>query len=552
MTIRRTLPLALAALAWGLAGAHPAPAATYDLVIGEAPVHLTGHAAAATAINGTVPGPTLRWHEGEEVTIRVTNRLDRVTSLHWHGILLPYTMDGVPGVSYGGIAPGQTFVYRFTVGQSGTYWYHGHSGTQEQSGLYGPLVIDPKAPEPFAYDRDDVVMLSDWTDTDPERVMARLKKAPDYYNHHRRTVGDFLRDVRRDGLRAAVAERVAWGRMRMGPSDIADVTGATYAYLMNGHAPAANWTALYAPGDRVRLRLINGSSMTFFDVRVPGLAMTVVAADGQDVEPVTVDELRLGVAETYDVIVTPKDGAPYTLFAEAMDRSGYARGTLATREGESAPVPARRAPPERTMAGMGENMPGMAMPGMKPGGKAMPGMDKGRPPMPGMAPAPGGAGAMGEPGLGLGGSGRRVLTYADLRALTPFFDTRPPGREIDLHLTGTMARYRWSFDGKTFSEAEPIRLTQGERVRVVMINDTTMEHPIHLHGMWMQLENGNGAYSPRKHTIIVRPGQRVSVLVTADAPGQWAFHCHLLYHMEAGMFRKVVVAPAGGAGGAGA
>jgi FtsP/CotA-like multicopper oxidase with cupredoxin domain len=546
MTIRRTLPLALAALAWGLAGAHPAPAATYDLVIGEAPVHVTGHAVTATAINGTVPGPTLRWHEGEEVTIRVTNRLDRVTSLHWHGILLPYTMDGVPGVSYGGIAPGQTFVYRFTVGQSGTYWYHGHSGTQEQSGLYGPLVIVPKAAAPFAYDRDDVVMLSDWTDTDPERVMARLKKAPDYYNHHRRTVGDFLRDVRRDGLRAAVAERVAWGRMRMGPSDIADVTGATYTYLMNGHAPAANWTALYAPGDRVRLRLINGSSMTFFDVRVPGLAMTVVAADGQDVEPVTVDELRLGVAETYDVIVTPKDGAPYTVFAEAMDRSGYARGTLATREGESAPVPARRAPPERTMAGMKA-----AMPGMKMGGKAMPGMDKGRPPMPGMAPAPGGAGALGEPGLGLGGSGRRVLTYADLRALTPFYDTRPPGREIDLHLTGNMARYRWSFDGKKFSEAEPIRLTQGERVRVVMINDTMMEHPIHLHGMWMQLENGNGAYSPRKHTIIVRPGQRVSVLVTADAPGQWAFHCHLLYHMEAGMFRKVVVAPAGGAGGAG-
>lgn len=535
MGMIRTLAAALAALAWGLAGAPPAPAATYDLVIAEAPVRFTGRAATATAIDGMVPGPTLRWHEGEEVTIRVTNRLDRVTSLHWHGILLPYTMDGVPGVSYGGIAPGQTFTYRFTVGQSGTYWYHGHSGTQEQSGLYGALVITPRAPEPFAYDRDYVVMLSDWTDTDPERVLARLKKAPDYYNRHRRTVGEFLRAVARDGLRAAVADRLAWGRMRMGPTDIADVTGATYTYLMNGEPPGLNWTALYAPGKRVRLRLINGSSMTFFDVRVPGLPMTVVAADGQDVAPVTVDELRLGVAETYDVIVTPMDGAAYTLFAEAMDRSGYARGTLATRAGESAPVPARRAPPLRTMgamgAGMGADAPAMDMPGMD-----MPGMD------------PGGAGALAEPGLGLGGDGRRVLTYADLRALTPFYDTRPPDREIVLHLTGAMARYTWSFDGKTFSEAAPIRLAQGERVRVVMVNDTMMEHPIHLHGMWMQLENGYGAYAPRKHTIVVRPGERVSALVTADAPGRWAFHCHLLYHMEAGMFREVVVAPAGDGG----
>jgi len=545
MTLRRTLPIALATLAWGLAGAPPAPAATYDLTIADAPVNITGAAATATAINGTVPGPTLRWHEGEEVTIRVTNRLDRVTSLHWHGILLPYTMDGVPGVSYGGIAPGQTFVYRFTVGQSGTYWYHGHSGTQEQSGVYGPLVITPKAPEPFAYDRDYVVMLSDWTDTDPERVLARLKKAPGYYNQHRRTVGDFLRDVRREGLRAAVAERVAWGRMRMGPSDIADVTGATYTYLMNGNPPGANWTALYAPGERVRLRLINGSSMTFFDVRVPGLALTVVAADGQDVAPVTVDELRLGVAETYDVIVTPKGGNAYTLFAEAMDRSGFARGTLATRAGESADIPRRRPPPVRSMADM---------PGMKMKGAAMPGMEmKGAMPMPGMAQGmdmpPAGAGDLARPGLGLGGDGRRVLTYADLRALTPFYDTRPPDREIELHLTGDMTRYMWSFDGKTFSEAEPIRLTEGERVRVVMVNDTMMEHPIHLHGMWMQLENGGGAYAPRKHTIIVRPGERVSALVTADAPGQWAFHCHLLYHMEAGMFRKVVVAPAPAADG---
>jgi CopA family copper-resistance protein len=538
MTIRRLAPAALAALAWAAPVTHPALAATYDLVIDETPVNLTGHAATATTINGTVPGPTLHWREGEQVTIRVTNRMDRPTSLHWHGILLPYTMDGVPGVSFSGIAPGQTFTYRFTVAQSGTYWYHGHTGTQEQSGLYGPLVISPKTAEPYAYDRDYVVMLSDWTDEDPERVMARLKKDPDYYNHHRRTVGDFLHDAMREGLAAAVADRVAWGRMRMGPTDIADVTGATYTYLMNGKPPRVGWTGLYAPGERVRLRVINGSSMTFFDVRVPGLSMTVVEADGQDVEPVTVDEMRLGVAETYDVIVTPKDAAAYTIFAEAMDRSGYARGTLATRTGASAPIPERRPPPVRAMS----DMPGMKMAGMAMKGMSMKGMDRS-----GMA-MPAADGELARPGLGLGDSGRRVLTYADLRARTPFYDARPPDREIELHLTGDMVRYMWSFDGKKYSEALPITLKEGERVRVVLVNDTMMEHPIHLHGMWMQLENGNGAYSPRKHTIIVRPGERVSALVTADAPGQWAFHCHLLYHMEAGMFRKVVVTPAGDAG----
>jgi FtsP/CotA-like multicopper oxidase with cupredoxin domain len=529
MTLRHAIPAALAALA--LAG--PAGAATYDLVIGETPVNLTGHAATATTINGTLPGPTLRWREGEEVTIRVTNRLDRPSSLHWHGILLPYTMDGVPGVSFSGIAPGETFTYRFTVAQSGTYWYHGHSGTQEQSGLYGPLVIMPKSPEPYAYDRDYVILLSDWTDEDPDRVLARLKKDPDYYNQRRRTVGDFFHDVRQGGLSAAVADRVAWGRMRMGPTDIADVTGATYTYLLNGKPPGANWTALYAPGERVRLRVINGSSMTFFDVRLPGLPMTVVEADGQDVEPVTVDEMRLGVAETYDVIVAPKGGAAYTIFAEAMDRSGHARGTLATAEGASAPVPVLRRPPVREMS----DMPGMAKGGMEmPSGKD------------GTVPHGLTRSGLAAPGLGLGGDGRRVLTYADLRAREPFYDTRPPDREIELHLTGDMVRYMWSFDGKKFSEALPITFKEGERVRVVMVNDTMMEHPIHLHGMWMQLENGGGAYGPRKHTIIVRPGQRVSALVTADAPGQWAFHCHLLYHMDAGMFRKVVVAPEGGTG----
>jgi FtsP/CotA-like multicopper oxidase with cupredoxin domain len=541
VTGRRTLAACLAA--WLLLLAAPAGAAEYDLVIDELPVNLSGHPATATAINGTVPGPALRWREGEDVTIRVTNHLPVSTSLHWHGILLPYGMDGVPGISFPGIRPGETFVYRFTVGQSGTYWYHGHSGTQEQTGLYGPLIIEPKAAEPYAYDRDYPVLLSDWTDEDPARVLARLKKRPDYYNRHRRTLGDFLRDVRRDGWKRTVSERLAWGRMRMSPTDIADVSGATYTYLMNGRPPEPGWSARYTPGERVRLRLINGSSMTYFDLRIPGLPMTVVQADGQDVVPVTVDEIRLAVAETYDVIVAPRDGRAYTLYAEAMDRSGHARGTLAPREGMTAPVPAPRPPPVRALSDMPMAMAGMDMGGA--GMEGMEGMDAGGMAMPGMATS---GSRLDDPGVGLAGSGRRVLTYADLRARAPY-PKGPPGREIELHLTGNMERYTWSFDGKKYSEAVPVDFTRGERVRVVLVNDTMMDHPIHLHGMWMELENGAGPDRPRKHTINVKPGERVSFIVHADAPGAWAFHCHLLYHMDAGMFRKVVVSdgPAGGA-----
>jgi FtsP/CotA-like multicopper oxidase with cupredoxin domain len=540
----RTIALLLLA---GLACAAPAVAAEYDLVIDRTQVNFTGHPREAITVNGQIPGPTLRWHEGEPVTIRVENRLPVSSSLHWHGILLPYDMDGVPGVSFAGIPAGTEFTYHFTVKQSGTYWYHGHTGAQEQQGVYAPLVILPKKPDPFAYDRDYAVLLSDWTDEDPARVVAHLKADPDYYSLHRLTVGDFFRDVRRQGWARTVADRLAWGRMRMSPTDLADVTARTYTYLMNGVPPKPGWSARYTPGDRVRLRLINGSSMTYFDVRVPGLPMTVVAADGQLVTPVTVDELRLGVAETYDVIVRPEDGRAYTVFAETMDRGGYARGTLAPRDGMTAPVPAPRAPTRRTMAdmpmaGMGGMGMGKAEPASDPGGMAMGGMKMGAMkagPPPGSRPA--------DPGIGLGHDGWRVLSYADLKALHPYGGP-PPDRTIELHLTGNMERYIRSFDGKKFSEAEPIRLTEGERVRVVMINDTMMDHPIHLHGMWMELENGAGPDRPRKHTVTVKPGERVSVLVTADAPGQWAFHCHLLYHMEAGMFREVIVTPAKRAG----
>ena len=559
-------------LLWALVGATaPALAGEYSLVIDETKVNITGRERTAMAINDAVPGPALRWREGEEVTLHVTNRLSEPTSIHWHGVIVPNTMDGVPGISFEHIRPGETFTYRFTVKQSGTYWYHSHSGLQEQAGVYSPLIIDPAKPEPFRYDREYVVMLSDWTDENPNRIMAKLKKQSGYYNFNKATVVDFFRDVGRTSWRATLSDRLAWGRMRMDPTDIADVTGSTYTFLVNGQPPKANWTALFTPGERVRLRFINAASMTYFDIRIPGLKMEVVQGDGQDVEPVVVDEFRIAVSETYDVIVEPRENQAYTMFAEAMDRSGYARGTLAPRSGMAAPIPEMRPRPIRTMADMG--MTGGAH-GMKQDAKAqekeatMSGMDDGGEghgemgAMPGMAAAEaptvmhgpdthGRGNAMvammprsrlHEPGVGLEHTGTRVLTYTDLQALEPGYDRRPPEREIELHLTGNMDRYIWGFNGKTYAESEPIRLRYGERLRVVLVNDTMMEHPLHLHGMWMELDNGNGDHNPRKFTINVKPGERLSFLMTADALGAWPFHCHLGFHMAAGMMVNLVVA----------
>ncbi|MDD1136077.1 copper resistance system multicopper oxidase [Pseudomonas sp. TNT2022 ID233] len=519
----------------------------FELFIGETPVNFTGQPRTALTINGSLPGPLLRWREGDTVTLRVRNRLKDSTSIHWHGILLPANMDGVPGLSFKGIEPGGVYVYQFKVRQHGTYWYHSHSGLQEQAGVYGPLVIDAREPEPFQYDRDYVVMLSDWTDEDPASLMKTLKKQSDYYNFHKRTVGDFIHDVGEKGWGATVADRTMWAQMKMNPTDIADVSGATYTFLMNGHAPDSNWTGLFRPGEKLRLRLINGSAMTYFDVRIPGLKMTVVAADGLHVKPVSVDELRIAVAETYDVIVEPAADA-YTLFAQAMDRTGYARGTLATRAGLSAPVPALDPRPLVTMDDMG-------MGGMDHGSMDMSGMDHSSMNMGPMQSHPDSekdnplvdmqamttAAKLDDPGLGLRNNGRRVLTYADLRSPFEDPDGRDPSRTIELHLTGHMEKFAWSFNGIKFSDAEPLLLKYGERIRLVLVNDTMMTHPIHLHGMWSDLEDENGDFQVRKHTIDMPPGTRRSYRVTADALGRWAYHCHLLYHMEMGMFREVRV-----------
>lgn len=571
----------------------------FNLEIGESPANFTGATRIATTVNGQLPAPTLRWREGDNITLRVTNRLKEDTSIHWHGILLPTEMDGVPGLSFPGIRPGETFTYQFEVRQSGTYWYHSHSGFQEQTGLYGAIVIDPKRPDPVRADRDYVVLLSDWTDEDPMSVFRKLKVMPDYYNHIQPSVESLMDDAKKTGWKKALDERLMWQQMRMNPTDLADVSGATYTFLTNGKSPAGNWTGLFKPGEKIRLRFINGSAMTYFDVRIPGLKMTVVAADGLAVRPVEVEEFRIAVAETYDVIVEPEDERAYTIFSQAMDRSGYARATLAPRAGMQAEVPALDAVQVLTMMdmGMAHDMSGMDMSGMEMSGKAMPGMDHGAGAPAGQATpsamdhsamsgmnhggmtmpdmnhgatsqaARASEGGMVEvkhpypaerspansmlpdvvstrlddPGVGLRNNGRKVLTYADLHSMVEPSDNRVPTREIELHLTGNMERYMWSFNGLKFTEAKPIVLKYGERVRFVLVNDTMMTHPIHLHGLWSDLESPDGNFQVRKHTLSLNPAQRISYRVSADARGNWAYHCHLLFHMEAGMFRAVVV-----------
>ena len=549
---------------WALAAPNQAgvlAGTEFDLSIGRTPVNFTAKPASAITVNGSLPGPILRWREGDTITLRVRNTLPALSSIHWHGILVPANMDGVPGMSFHGIEPGGDYLYRFKVRQSGTYWYHSHSSLQEQAGVYGALIIDPLEPEPFAFDRDYVVMLSDWTDMDPHRLMARLKKRSDYDNLYKRTVGDFLRDARKDGLSTALADRKAWGGMRMSPTDLADVNGNTYTYLANGRTAADDWTGLFAPGERVRLRFVNGAAMTFFDVRIPGLKLTVVAADGQTIKPVEVDEFRIAPAETFDVIVQPERDDAYVVFAQAMDRSGHARITLAPRMGMRAPSPALDKRALLTMEDMGHGGHAMAgsemqcgasmgmeggsganMAGMSDGGAMQkhPASETGNPfvDMQTMSPTA----RLDDPGIGLRDNGRRVLTYADLHTLGGPLDPREPGRTLTLHLTGNMRRYVWGFDGRKFSQATPITFRYGERLRITLINDTMMTHPIHLHGMWSEVEAPDGGFQVRKHTVSVQPAQQISYLVSADALGRWAYHCHMLYHMEAGMFREVIVA----------
>ena len=559
-----------------------------DLVVAKSPVNFTGVTRMATTINGSIPAPTLRLREGDEVIIRVKNQLSVSTSIHWHGIILPFGMDGVPGLSFGGISPGETFTYRFKLQQSGTYWYHSHSGFQEMTGMYGALIIEPRDNERIKADREHIVQLSDWTDEEPMHVFSQLKIQSDTYNINQPTVIDFFRDISNKGLSTALTRREMWNQMRMNPTDLADLSTATLTYLMNGATPAGNWTGLFKQGEKIRLRFINAASNSFYDVRIPGLSMTVVQSDGQNIIPVKVDEFRFGPGETYDVIVEPTLDA-YTVFAQSMERTGYARGTLATRKGMKAAVPALdpvewlamsdmmgsmnhgeggmdHAAMGHDVSTMNQNKNGMDhaamghdMPGMKHGGKSMdhsahtmahnplaipsqtvnhatseygPSVDM-RVDMPRTT--------LDDPGVGLRNNGRRVLTLSDLRSLDGIIEKGAPEREIELHLTGNMERYTWSFDGLEFGKSTPVHMKHNERIRVILQNDTMMTHPMHLHGMWSDLENDQGETLVRRHTIPVQPAQRISFLTTPHDLGRWAWHCHLLFHMDAGMFREVVV-----------
>lgn len=526
---------------------------TIDLTVEKQLKNIAGGVSNPITLNGLSPGPLVRLKEGQSVTINVTNKLKDSTSIHWHGFILPYTMDGVPGVAFPGIEPNTTFTYQFDVKQNGTYWYHSHSGLQEQVGHLGPIIIDPSDGD-IGADREHVILLSDWTFEDPHEVFRHLKVAEGYYNYQQRTIEDTVKDIKKQGFMNTLKERAMWADMRMNPRDILDVTGSTYTYLMNGRDASTNWTALYQPNESVRLRLINGSAMTYFDFRIPGLEMMVVAADGQPIKPVAVDEIRIAVAETYDVIVRPKGATTYTLYAESMDRSGYVRGTLSTELGAQANVPELREMPERGMAAMGMGNMSM-MEGMDHSqGMDMPANNKSVP-IDNIAiehdESGHGAGAsmiasnptsrLDEPGIGLEDVNHRVLLYSDLVGANSWPDEREPTQTIELHLTGNMERYMWSFDGLKYNEVKgPVHFKYGERIRLILVNDSMMNHPIHLHGMWMELENGNYP-PPRKHTISLKPSEKVSLLISADAPGNWAFHCHLLYHMDAGMFRVVSV-----------
>jgi CopA family copper-resistance protein len=522
-----------------------AQANTYQLAITEKSIQLIDQPQNAIVVNDGLPAPTLRWQEGEHVTLLVTNLLKEQSSIHWHGIVLPYQMDGVPGISFSGIAPGETFSYQFQVNQNGTYWYHGHSGMQEQQGLFGAIIIDPKPILPVV-DHDYVVMLSDWPEADPHRTLNRLKIQSDYYNFQKRTVGDFFTDVGRIGLWDTLANRLAWGQMRMEPTDLADVTGATYHFLVNGQTPAMHQTYLFQPGEKLRLRFINASAMTHFDVRIPGLKMRVIAADGQPVNPVDIEEFRIAVAETYDVLVEPQTEQAFSIFAEAMDRSGYAHASLTSRVDKLAEIPPLRPRTLLTMADMGGDHAGHSLHSMPVETTA-----NHQHTQPDQASHAAHTAHMthtdhqammstSEDASAIGS--HQVLSYEHLKATEAQHRLMgEPNREITLRLTGNMYRYIWSFDDVKYSDAEPIRVKFGERIRFHYVNETMMNHPIHLHGLWQYLDNGNGMFNPKKHVINVKPGQTVSVDVPADAAGEWAFHCHLLYHMDTGMFRKLIV-----------
>ncbi|WP_108862292.1 multicopper oxidase domain-containing protein [Ruegeria sp. Alg231-54] len=546
MSSIKSLRAALTGATLALCSVTTAQAGTYNITVDKIRIGTEDFGKKGVGYNSTQTPTILRFKEGEDVTINVTNNLRESTSIHWHGLILPFDQDGVPKISFDGIKPGETFTYNFPIKQAGTYWFHSHSGFQEPDGAYGAIVIEPKGGESIRTDRDYVVQLTDTHPHQGKRIMRNLKMSADYYNRSQRTAQDLIKDTGDVGLRAALEDRKMWGRMRMMPTDVEDVQGFTPT--INGESTAQNWTGIFKPGEKVRLRLINSSAMAYFDLRIPGLKMTIIQADGNDVEPVTVDELRISVAETYDVIVQPKEDRAYSIVAESMGRTALVRGTLSPREGMAGPVPTLRNKPRLTMADMSGVMSGAGVEEPVMGNATSSMMD-----MSGMdhskmghnvASTTKAADPFYASGSGLtpvAANGGKFLSYDDLQARKPRYRDRSATREIEVRLTGNMERYIWSINGEKLSEAEPIKLLYGERVRFKFVNETMMSHPMHLHGMWSILDTGKGKYDPIKHTVNIAPGTTVYTETEVDVTGQWAFHCHLSYHADAGMFRKIII-----------
>lgn len=507
----------------------------YHLTIEEKPIAgFRAYPISKITVNGSIPGPTLVFTEGDDAVIHVTNKLKVDTSVHWHGLLLPGYMDGVPGLNgFMGIKPGETFSYQFKIRQQGTYWYHAHSMGQEQDGHYGSIIIHPSEKDNIEAEREYVVLLSELTAESSSNILSNLKMSSDYYQYHRLTLGDFFSEIRKKGVLQAFKNASEWGKMRMLPTDLSDVSG--YTFLINGKSPNQNWTGIFKLGERLRLRFINASAMSFYDVRIPGLKMTVVQADGQPVEPVEIDEFRFGVAETYDVIVTPLDSIAYSIVAEPIDRTGFAVATLAPALGMKNEMPLQRPRTLLTMSDMGMDH-GVHGMGHEMDHK----MDQGTHMQSHSNTSQDSVSGWEQAGTPLH---HKQLQYADLKFLNQQEDIREPSREIVIRLGGNMERYIWTLNGTKYEDSLPIMLNYNERIRLKFINETMMAHPMHLHGMFVQLENGQTASKlPNKHTIIVPPGKSLSVLLTANELGEWAFHCHLLYHMMSGMMKNVVVA----------
>lgn len=468
----------------------------YNLVIRYQDVSITGRDVTAMTINGSMPGPTLRFKEGDLARIHVRNEMDVETSIHWHGMLLPNLQDGVPYLTTPPVLPGGTFTYEFPLNQSGTFWYHSHTGLQEQRGVFGSIVIEPEIPD-VQTDRELVVVLSDWTDESPDEALRTLKSGSDFYSLKKGTVQSLLGAFRAE----AVPDVLKRSWQRMPPMDISDI--AYDRFLVNGR-PSAELNA--RPGETVSLRIINASASTYFYLQFAGGEMQVISADGMNVHPVMMRRLLIAVAETYDIIIIVPENGLYEFRATAQDGSGFS--SLFIGAGDRISAPGVPKPDLYKMHGGGHDA--MQMGGME--------------------------GMMHHEEMAMPVDERPLPPYDELRSTkSTALSGEHQLREVTLELTGDMERYVWSINGKTLNESDVIKINKGENVRFVLLNRTMMHHPMHLHGHFFRVVNKHGDYSPLKHTVDVPPLGTTIIEFYADEEKDWFFHCHVLYHLEAGM-----------------